>query len=379
MKNSQITSQKTLTLMAIAACFVAVAVIFVIFFQNLPTDDNTLGIDNIFSSLKHGDIHYDVGDARSDGLRNPPWSVLVLLPLGFLSNKAAWGLLVYFTLVVLIVSVPPARQKWLYWLSIFLLITAFPTLRNIADANLEGLVIAGGILLVAGYQRRNPYVVAAGVLLTTAKPQASILLILVAGIYMLQTWSVREWMKAGIAVLVVVIPTFIWRGADWLAAMQGTYQAGSIIDVSLSAALERADFAPTFAIHAAQGFVLVVTVLTAWYSQRTLSREKAGMLIACGLLLAPYAAGNSVGNVLAVGVVPLLIVSPALGIALIALMDFPFLWSTETLVKYQSYWWTFILLLTWAIINWRVYRNEIQPNTASEQTSSQLRAEQSLS
>jgi hypothetical protein len=288
-------------------------------------------------------------------------------------------LLVYFTLVVLIVSVPPTRQKWLYWLSIFLLITAFPTLRNIADANLEGLVIAGGVLLVAGYQRRNPYIVAAGVLLTTAKPQASILLILVAGIYILQTWSVREWMKAAIAVLVVVIPTFIWRGEDWLAAMQGTYQAGSVIDVSLSAALERADFAPIFAIYAAQGFVLVVTLLTAWFSQRTLSREKAGMLIACGLLLAPYAAGNSVGNVLAVGVIPLLIVSPATGIALIALMDFPFLWSTETLVKYQSYWWTFILVLTWASINWRLYRNEIQPSAASEQTSSQLRVEQSLS
>ncbi|MFW5772768.1 MAG: glycosyltransferase 87 family protein, partial [Phototrophicaceae bacterium] len=285
----------------LALALLLTGTVFVLFFRSLPIEGTSLGIDRIFWAFDGGDIFYQ----GHDGLRNPPWSVLILIPTGFMDDRTAWGLLVFFTLAVQITSVPHTAHRWRYWLATLLVVVSFPSLRNIADANLEGLIVAGGVLAVAGYRLRHPWILAAGILLVTAKPQASILLVLVLGVYVLQTWPRRLWLKTGVLVLAVVIPTLIWRGQEWLAAVRGTYQAGSIIDVSLSAALDRIGGVPVWLIVAVQIAFALATLVIAWRADRSLSREKAGMLVAAGLLLAPYAAGNSVVSVLAIGMIPL--------------------------------------------------------------------------
>src|SRR5258708_22894509 len=107
------------------------------------------------------------------------WSVTVVVPLGFLSLHAGWGMLALMTATVLVLSVPRRRSFGLYLLSIIALITSWPAIRQIVDGNFEVLVIAGALLVVYGYRRQRLVILAAGLLLATAKPQETWLMMLV--------------------------------------------------------------------------------------------------------------------------------------------------------------------------------------------------------
>lgn len=356
MSSFKLTPIQALTYAFVAACGIFTAIAFMAFFERFPSEGTMLGIDNIFYELDEWDVHYTV----TNGLRNPPWSVLPLVPIGSLfSRKAAWGLLVFITVLVTLISVPKTRKRWFYWLAVFLAVASFPSLRNIADANLEGIMIAGVLLVIAGYQRQQPFILALGILTATIKPQSASLLMVVLAVYVLQSWQPRKWMMCAGFVAAVVVPTFLWRGSDWLAAVRGTYQAGSIIDISLSAALNRMGIVPSALILLAVALVLLITLGMAWYSNRELSREKAGMLLCGAMLVAPYVAGNSIMTILAIALIPLFVVSPLVGGGLILMVNLPFLWTPQQLTDYQSYWWTLILLLTWICLNWRIYQQEI--------------------
>jgi DNA-binding transcriptional LysR family regulator len=78
------------------------------------------------------------------------------------------------------------------------------------------------------------------------------------------------------------------------------------------------------------------------------------MLIAASLLISPYAAGNSVLAVLAVGIIPLFQSRPRLEGLLIALIDLAFLPPRD----WQAYYATAILLLAWAVLAWRVVKGQ---------------------
>lgn len=348
----------------VLTCFAGVALAFVIFFMQLDTEGTSLGIDLIFSAFEGGDIYYQI----NNGLRKPPWSVLILVPTGFIPSKAAWGLLVFATLAVLILSVPMVRPKWRYWLSVFIVVTAFPTLRVIADAQLEVLVIGGILLIHTGYKREHPYLLAAGILLATAKPQVVVLVMPVLGLFVLQTWRVENWLKAGAAVLAVVIPTMLWRGADWIAAVQGTYQAGSILDIGLNAALNRLGFVPSPLIFMLWLALLLATLYLVCRSDRTFSREKIAMLMAASMLLSPYTAGNSVLNVFVIGVIPLFHKRVWIGLALILMVNFFYPFNSPQFIRVYAYYWTVFLLVCWVVLNWHLYRSEAHPERNNIQT-----------
>ncbi|MBC8171651.1 MAG: hypothetical protein H7X77_08255, partial [Anaerolineae bacterium] len=192
----------------IAFALVLAAAVFISTFQRLPTEGTRLGIDNIFYALENWDIQYS--PTGRDGLKNPPWSVLPLIPIGtLLERKAAWGLLVFLTIGITILSVPQFRPRWRYWLAVFLAVVSFPSLRNIADANLEGILIAGVLLVMAGFNRKNPLILALGVLVATIKPQSVSLMMIVLAVYVLQTWSVRNWLTCGVMTAAVVIAAML--------------------------------------------------------------------------------------------------------------------------------------------------------------------------
>ncbi|MFW5772936.1 MAG: hypothetical protein ACOCZH_06380, partial [Phototrophicaceae bacterium] len=85
------------------------------------------------------------------------------------------------------------------------------------------------------------------------------------------------------------------------------------------------------------------------------------MLVAAGLLLAPYAAGNSVVSVLAIGMIPLFVAAPLTGGVLLLMVNLPFLFvgADDIMYNYQSYWWTVCLLAAWGVFNWRIIHHEI--------------------
>jgi glycosyl transferase family 87 len=341
-------------LIAILAC--------ITFTEQVPQpliDSKTLAIDwqAIHGALLNGHIKYEGGIV----LMNPPWTAVLVLPLGFLPMRVSWGLVVFLTLAVELVSVPRFQHRWRYYAAIFLLVFSFPSLRQLADGNFESLVIAGVCLCLLGYQKQNPLIVIVGVLLATAKVQIVALFLAALGLYMLQTWKPALWLKAVGGVLMVVIPSMIWLGSEWLHNVSINPTFGSLIDISLVAAFKRAQLPLGvylilwIALFAISGYMV-------WKSDRTFSREKAGMLVAASLLLAPYSAGNSVLSLLAIGAIPLFLKRPLLGLAVVILPDFGIFFGSAN----AAYFSTVIVLIMWGVLTCHTSREKISSATSEE-------------
>jgi len=334
-------------------CVVICAVLFVGFFQQIPITSNAIAIDwkQIWPSIEGGTVRY------STGLKFAPWSAFLVSPLGLLSLSVSWGLMAFITVFILLLSVPRVRQNGRYLFSIVLLMLSFPSLRHMIDGNFEGLIIAGALLSVYGYNYRQPYALAAGMLLIASKPQTGTLLFVTIGLYALlqlkQAEQRRFWITTALVVIIVVIPFLIWKGSEWLNAMFGIAERGSIMDVSLLATLNRTGVIPSILVFILWSVFVIANLIIIWRTRSTLNREKAGMLIAASLLIAPYAAGNSLLTVLAVGVIPLFQVRPRVGLILIVLIDCLFLWNKDMLYYYQATFQDFTLLTIWAVLAWR--------------------------
>ena len=345
---------KFLGLAVLATSFITVLVLFAVFFEQIPTQNNTLAMDwkTSWASIRGGNLQY----WPVYGIRFPPWSLVPLLPLGLLPMQTAWGILAGVGVFILVVSVPRTGSKPVYWLSILLLVISFPSIRNIADGNMENIVVAGVLLILYGYSSKHIYALVIGILLATIKLQEVTLLLIVVAIYVLLTWTPRNWLKMGLWLTGGIALSLIWRGQSWFVSLFGLNYlkyTSSIIDISISAAFRRLGFIPSFVTTLFWIAILGITLFVAWKSRASLSREKAGMLIAGSLLIAPYAAGNSVLSVLAIGMIPLFQSNLLLGGILIALVNLPFLWSTDVLYNFQSYYWTVVVLIIWAVLVWR--------------------------
>jgi hypothetical protein len=342
----------------LAVCVIGTGVAVVVFFAQLPLENTSLGIDLIFDRLRGGDIRYEV----VNGLRNPPWSAVFFMPLGDLPRQVGWGIWAYITLVILVMVIPTTPKKWLYVLSVMLMLTAFPTLRVLADGQLDAQVIGGVVLIVYAMRTKNPVALAFGALFATAKPQAVFLLMPYVAWLVLRGWDVRRWLVALAIVALFVVPLGIWKGADWIAALGGTYQAGGIIDISLAAALNRLEFVPSPIIFALWLILLLATIAIACtdgilaVQTPTLTREKAAFLITASLLLAPYSAGNSVIIVLAVGAVMLLHTRFWAGLGLFVMADGFYPFNHADFISIYSYYWTVFLIVSWLVFAWHIHR-----------------------
>ncbi len=331
-----------------------VALVFAQFFQQIPTDGNTLAMDwkgPIWTGLRDGLPYEELGV-----LVNPPWSVLVLLPLGQMPMQAAWGILTLISLLILIISVPRTQSRFIYWASAILLAMSFPSIRNLVDGNLEALMVLGIVLVVHGYRHDKAWALAIGGLFTTTKPQTTLLLVVALGLYLLQSKPPRLWLTALAIALVVIVPTMIWRGPQWLNLMFAIQEQGSIMDISLLAALRRTAMFDPAINWLIWGSVLVITSVVTWTSQRTFTREKAGYLIAASLLLAPYAASTL--TLLAVGVIPLFQKRRWLGGFLIAFAYGQFFLNRPAYIPVFAYYSTAFLLLSWGALLWHVWQTE---------------------
>jgi len=334
------------------------------FFAIIPIEGTTLAMDwkGLWAGIKDGVIQY--GDAQT-GLRIPPWSIVVLLPLGFLPFRLSWGLLALVTLAVLIISVPDA-PKSLRIFAIFALATSYPTLRTIADGNLEALVIVGALLLVYGFDHGSPAAVIAGILLIATKIQESWILLLILPFFMFSQLEKPQNVRVILGVLAIVAVSLFWKGREWIEAVLVIEQRGSIMDSSLWACASR--WGVSFPLAALAGLAIFGgTVATGLRNRNHLSNELIGFLIAASLLLAPYAAGNSYLTPLALGVVPLFLNSPLLGLALVLLANAPYLviHQRELLYWWSAAYWTLLLLLTWAILGIDLWQRPWQPNASA--------------
>lgn len=331
------------------------AILMMIFFMWLPIEGTTLGVDLLMTAFDGGRLYY----AEIFGLLNPPWSVLPLIPFGFLPDKAGWGLLTFCLIAVLLLSVPRTEKRWLFWLQAVLLITAFPTLRIIADAQLDVLVIGGLLLVYYAYREQNPILLAIGVLLATAKPQSVHITMLVLGVYLIQAWPVRKWFTFGVITIVVVGLTMLWKGREWLIAVSNFQFTNTLIDISLSGALNRLG-APNIVLVILWVAILVICLWLVWRGNREMSREKLALLTTTSMLLAAYQGGNGILVPFAIGIMPLFSKRPYFAVLIIVLIDVGYLINRPSFINIFSYYFTLVLILMWLGLVWHVYCNEIE-------------------
>jgi len=333
--------------------------ILLYFFQQLPIEGTSLGIDwrGLWVGLRANPPVF----GNSTGLRIAPWDVLLVRPVAWLPFRASWGLLTLLTLAALVISVPNTLGKKRLWIGCLLLVTAFPAMRHFADGNFEGLIIAGLLLTVYAYQAQKTWLLAAGLLLITAKVQEAWVLCPVLGFYLLRTWPRRHLTLLGGILDTVVILCLIWQGREWVTGVSSILHRGTLVDSSLWATLTRLG-SPAWGVALAWLALASLVALYAWRSGPVLTRQKAAALVAAALLLSPYAAGNSYLTVLAIGIIPLVISGNPLAVVLLVLADLPYFANHYLLYYWSANYWTLMLLVSFGALAVNAWQTQKQPS-----------------
>jgi hypothetical protein len=151
------------------------------------------------------------------------------------------------------------------------------------------------------------------------------------------------------------VASLLWKGATWWPFLMNISYSNTIIDISLSAAITRLGWPPLITA-ISYGLVGGITLWLALKNTSELSREKAALIVSASMLLSPYTAGNSFLTILAIGIIPVFIARPWLGSVLLVLTNLPFLANRDMLYNWQAFYWTALLLLSWGVFAWHVWR-----------------------
>lgn len=326
--------------------------VFVYFASQLDIQNTGLAYDwrIIWGAIERGNVEWGTG------LYNPPWGVLFLLPLGFLSFSVSWGLVIFLTLAVLILSVPQHYRKRIHLLSIVLLVTCFPAMKNYAEANVEFLTIGGILLTLFAYRNDKPYLLAIGAIMATVKPQAVVLLMIVIGWYLLTEKSREFTLKFSTMTLAIVVPSMLWGGEAWIESLtSGRLTYGISIEMVLGET-------SLILTRLAQLSLLLATGWIIWRANRDLDRYKVGLLVAASLLVAPYTNAHSMITMAAIGVAALAVYHPRIGIPLFLFYHVPFITLTdvERFDPYLPDYWATVLFITWMALAYQVTTRPIK-------------------
>lgn len=336
------------------------AALFIVVFMVLPIENTSLGLDwqTIWNGLYGGQVIFGASANNIGGMYTPPWGIPLLLPLGFLPFRISWGVLSFVSSAILVVSVPRADNEKPDLLAIVLLLLSFPALRNVADGNLEGLVIGGIVVMIAGYNQLDSVLFSIGLILASVKLQETWLLCLILLCLVHKNWpGVRRLQTLTITGLWLIFSMLIW-GSAWLntllisptnqIGLSSAMGRGSLIDITLTAAFDRAGIS--------SGIIMLtwtsICGLTLLFIRRSnimqVPRLYVTFLVSASMLLAPYVSGNSFLTVVAIGIIPLFQRHRWLGLVLLGLSSLPFLASHDVLYYYQAYYWTLLLLAVWS-------------------------------
>ncbi len=320
-----------------------------IFFMRIPIAGTTLALDWI--GIRVGVAGWNILYNAESALRIPPWSALLLVPIGLLPLQAGWGVVAFLTFLIVPLSLPWERlHGGRIVLAALALTLGFPVLRTIVDGNIEFLIIAGLLLLEYGLLRRQPVIFALGILLSATKVQETWILLLALPLIAGREWTAKKWLPVIGAAAGIAIPCLIWKGRDWIASVVTSQYRGSIMDSSLMSTVQRTGF-PLFVAVFFWGALFLLTALAAAKYCRGYSREAVAFFLSASLLLAPYSAGNNLIVVYVIGAMPLLLArrwEGALLFGLINLMYF-FLPFRDFLYQWSASYWTLVLLISWLL------------------------------
>lgn len=351
--NLKITRGKLITWGILSASVLFTTALFIYFASQLDLEDSRLAFDwKIYWNAFQGDeVRY------KDGMFNPPWSVAFILPLTFLSLSASLGLMMFFTLAVLLLSVPRHRNSGRYFAALFLLLTSFPVLRNFGDMNLQAYVISGLFIIIYAYQKQNPFLLAVGIVMASMKPQEVSLVMIGVALYTLQTFPFKETIKTGLTILLFVIASMLLlNGEEWLETISsrgygGIAPAKTLPEIGI----------PLPLIQVCLFFILIISCYVLYRGNRKLSREKIGLMALTSMITAPYIYNHSIVTVLVLLIIPLFLEVPFAGLIFLIAADLPLPYILAEPNKEHTWlplYWSVYMLAVWVLTIWRAYQAE---------------------
>lgn len=340
-----------LGLVAVTAFVAAVA--------GMPLDDAHQAVDwKSFYQVTHP---FQIDYTRSE-IFHPPWSLALLWPLTAWALPVSRGLAALATVAVFLVSVPRHPKRWHWISSVLLLAFSIPMLRHLVDGNIEAMVVGGALLAMYAINKISPGWLAFGLILMSAKAQASWLLFLFIAYYLWQHWPRKALLQTAAYGLIGIAPAALWRGAQWVDALRAFPYTDTLVNSSLLNTLALLG-TPALARLALWAAVLAATLWVAWGARRRFGRAEVGFLVAAGLLLATYAASNSAVTPLALGVIPFFQRRPKAGLLLIVLYYLPYLGLArpDLRLAWQTVYWGVVMTITWLVLLIDVWQTNRAP------------------
>ena len=224
-------------------------------------------------------------------MRNPPWALFLVLPLGWLSLSTAALLWMVLIIVCALGAIQLMRRPGVGEIPLTLLLFA-PTVIC-ARAEQTAIFTLLGVVLFLRWQQQRPFAAGLALMLAMLKPH---LLVLFWVVLLIEVWRRREWrLVAGGAfgllaanAVALFFDLGVWQ--DYFRAM-GAEQLGAVYCPNLSDSL-RLLLAPNAVWMEALPTLLGIAVAV-WYWRRWRDRwdwwRQGTMLIALSVLTAPYA------------------------------------------------------------------------------------------
>ncbi len=215
---------------------------------------------------------------------NPPWALILLLPLGLFPVDLARGLLLVATLLAM---------AWAMWgyrrfrISYSLAIISLPFLSMLWVGQIEIFSIVGALLGYRAVARHNARQLILALLLMLIKPQETWIIIGLLVIGSVRQWSAREWVEIMAGVISVALITSFVFGFDWIARIvSGPSYANGWQNFSLWQLPEYAPWAIVL------GVWILIALVVVW-ALRHAGLSWSGLAIAAvsSNLLSPYLTG----------------------------------------------------------------------------------------
>jgi hypothetical protein len=153
-------------------------------------------------------------DAKPLVLRTPPWSLFIVLPLGFLSAFWAWAAWIVLLLIALVMSLRVCWKTYghsgsppsIFWFVGYL----FAPVPACLVAGQIGLILLLGIALFLWLERDHPFWAGAALILPSAKPHLLALVWLVLAFWVIgkRRWSVAAGFASALAVATAIALAF---------------------------------------------------------------------------------------------------------------------------------------------------------------------------
>ena len=219
--------------------------------------------------------------ARWPLFTNPPWVLLMLLPLGLFSVEMAHGLLVVSVLLALVWVMRDYRR---FPGSYVLVVLSAPMFALVWLGQLEALSLLGAMLGYRAVTRRKAWQFALALLMLLAKPQETWVIILYLLIGSARRWSWRAWLQIMGTVAVIAVVSSIGLGFGWIPRIfNGPSYASGWQNFSL---WQWGQFIP---VPIVIGIWIIIAGVAAYALLRAgISRSGLGLAAVASNLLSPY-------------------------------------------------------------------------------------------